>query len=504
MRTQPKSQAVVAAAPDATATLVRTIAAVLATATLLFLFRPTVVPAQDKTAPHTVSAGETLWLLAARFYGDGQKWTELAKLNGLGPGGEKQLVVGQLIKVPAGKPVVAAQAAVTPPPNTPRPALQRALQPSRNTVEAASPTGATGVLAQQTAGKTDAALKASAPGSPPVSARNVAAAATSGGTSTTAAATPVAKPPVAAPAQQPVIPASVAPVDLPVAPSAPLAEPIAVSTTRIWATELSLLRNARGSDPTTVFLGRSYDPAETDRAVKAATPVNRVLERAGEYTSAPYAVLAPTLTNAGTVGRRAGSAGGSFRDTERFVLVDEAEVTLPVGVKAVVGARLVSVELGSLLKSGALVLVPTGVLEVISAEAGRPVVARVVRQSGRIEEGQQLVPLEGSGIINGVSAKAIPRSSTAPETEVTWVEGALLPTLQSYVMLGSGEREGVKPGDEFALVTRQGLGVDAPELRVAVVRVIRVTLFGSTAIVVRQDAPTIAVGGAARLVARVP
>ncbi|MBC8089901.1 MAG: hypothetical protein H7Z40_21790, partial [Phycisphaerae bacterium] len=187
-----------------------------------------------------------------------------------------------------------------------------------------------------------------------------------------------------------------------------------------------------------------------------------------------------------------------------LVLMDEAEITLPTGVSASVGARFVSVDVGAILKSGAQVLLPTGVLEIVSADAGRPILARVIRQSGRIQEGQHVVALEGSGITNGVFAKATARSSTGPETEVTWIEGALLPTLQSYVMLGSGEHEGVKAGDEFALVTRQGLGADAPELRIALVRVIRVTPFGSTAIVVRQDSPTIAVGGAARLVARVP
>ncbi|MEO7359726.1 MAG: hypothetical protein ABI120_05315, partial [Gemmatimonadaceae bacterium] len=79
----------------------------------------------------------------------------------------------------------------------------------------------------------------------------------------------------------------------------------------------------------------------------------------------------------------------------------------------------------------------------------------------------------------------------------------LLPSLQSYLVLGAGEPQGVKIGDQFALVKRFGLGPDAVEQRVAVVRVVRVTAFGSSAIVVRQEQPGIGVGSAARLIGRV-
>lgn len=500
MQAQTKSQVVAAAAPDSTATLVRTIVALLATATLLFLFRPTVIPAQEKTASHTVVAGETLWLLATRYYGDGHKWPELAKLNGLGDASEKALAAGSVIKVPEQKSPDNRKASVPAVPAVQTTTSQPAPAPRPTT---AIVTGsAAGALAAQTVGKTDAAPKASAKSALSTSARNVAVA------SAGSAATPAVSPAPKSPAKASATAASSARVETPViepprAFSAPLAEPIAASASGIWSANVSEQRSARGDDQSTVFQSRIYDPVETDRAVRALLPVNKSRERAGEYSGAPYAVAATGLVGTGVVGRRAGSAGGSFRDVERLLLADEAEVTLPAGVNAVVGARFVSVQVGSLLKSGAQMVLPTGVLEVVKVEAGRSVVARVVRQSGMVAEGQHLVSLEGNGITNGASARAIPRAPTAPETEVTWVDTGLIPTLQSYVLLGSGEREGVKAGDEFALVTRQGLGPDAPELRVALVRVVRVTAFGSSAIVVRQDAPTIAVGGAARLVARV-
>lgn len=280
---------------------------------------------------------------------------------------------------------------------------------------------------------------------------------------------------------------------------------------KIWGSDASTLRGARDGEATTVFLGHAFDPVETEEAVLAVLPPKKLRPRSSEYASAPYTVSAANLLNAGTVGRRSGTAPGSFRGIERLMLLDEVEIKLPTNVPPVVGARLVSVdesplELGAKSNAKAAVKVasPTGVLEIVKVEPGRPVVARVVQQTGRVEEGQKLLALEGAPVGADVTVSPVARVSTvAPETQVTWVSGdALLPSVQSFIMLGAGEAEGVMAGDQFALVKRRGLGADAPEQRVALVRVVRVTAFGSTAIVIRQDQPGIAVGGAARLVGR--
>lgn len=276
-------------------------------------------------------------------------------------------------------------------------------------------------------------------------------------------------------------------------------------TNRIWGSDVATQRGARGDDVSTIFQGYTYDAAETEEAVLSVIASTKPRPRSSEYASAPFAVNSPNLLHAGAVGRRTGTAAGSFRGVERVLLVDEVQVTLPAGIEPVVGARFVSVDVGSLLKPSVNVVSPTGVLEVIKVEAGRPVVARVIQQAGRIEEGQKLLPLEGTASASYAAVTAVPRSSGAPETQVVWISGdALLPSVQSFLMLGAGEREGVKAGDQFALVKRRGLGADAAEQRVALVRVVRVTEFGSTAIVIRQDQAGIAVGGAARLVGRVP
>jgi len=277
------------------------------------------------------------------------------------------------------------------------------------------------------------------------------------------------------------------------------------TTTRVWAVDLATQRAARGTEATTVFQGRTYDPAAVEVAVKALLPTPHGRARAGEYASAPYAVATATLATAGTVGRHSGAANTTFQDIERFTIMDEVEVSLPDAMRGVApGTRFVSAEADTLLEPGVQVVIPTGLLEIVQADSGRPVIARVLYQSGRIQEGQRLLALEGQAATAGVLPVSVPRSASGPEAEVVWVEaGALLPSLQSFLMLDAGQPQGVKPGDEFALVKRMGLGADAQEQRVALVRVVRVTEFGSTAIVIHQDQARIAVGGPARLVARV-
>ena len=88
------------------------------------------------------------------------------------------------------------------------------------------------------------------------------------------------------------------------------------------------------------------------------------------------------------------------------------------------------------------------------------------------------------------------------ESTVSWLEdSALLPSLQSYLVLSAGEAQGVKVGDEFALVDKTAKG---PDERIAVARVVRTSSLGSSAIVIRQSRSEISVGSAARRIAKAP
>ena len=150
----------------------------------------------------------------------------------------------------------------------------------------------------------------------------------------------------------------------------------------------------------------------------------------------------------------------------------------------------------------ALIAIPAGVVEVVRAEAGKPVLAVLMRQSGRVEQGQRLLPTAG------MSAPWLtPQKLAAPDvnTSVRWIDPhELQPTLQSFVMLSAGSAHGVKAGDEFGLYRSGTKELPASESLVATVRVVRSEAGGSSAVIMRQYQADIVVGLSARRVAKVP
>ena len=181
-------------------------------------------------------------------------------------------------------------------------------------------------------------------------------------------------------------------------------------------------------------------------------------------------------------------------------LADEVEIAPPIGVTLSVGDRLVAVRRGGVLSSGVTVGIPTGILQVTRAERGKPLHAIVRSVSGVVEQDEALFPVEGAAAPAGHAAENATTGDV--ETRVMWIDAAeLLPTLQSYVLLAAGQAHGVKAGEQFALVRRSATG---GEDRIAVVRVVRVGMTGSSAIVISQSLPEIASGVLARRIARLP
>ena len=452
MQAPSNSRASAVAISDSRPTLVRMLIALLATVTLLLIFRPSVVRAQDPVKP-----------------------------------------------VPAAKPVPSKPEAVTHPAPVAHTPPAAAVHPP--VITGSAP----GALAEQTVGKSDA---------PPKEPLRAAPHAVRPAVKTTVSSSPA--PVGVKPAARIEATPAVADDDAGLAAftSANL-DPVMMELPRMWGPDASAMRRARRGEDVTVFISHALDAHQADVEVDALLPVKVPRPRSAEYASAPFAVSAETFTSAGVVGHQAAPVHGivarmtaAATKTEptprRFQLLDETEVTLPLGAVAEVGRRFVTVDGDRLLRSTTLIAIPTGVLEIVKINDAGVVFARVVQLAGAVQEGQRLVALEGTAMVNGLEVTAVSRASTAPETEVVWVGGdGLLPSLQSYLVLGAGELQGVKVGDQFALVKRFGLGPDAVEQRVAVVRVVRVTAFGSSAIVVRQDQPGIGVGSAARLIGRV-
>lgn len=408
---------------------------------------------------HTVRAGETLWSLAARYYGNGQQWHALATLNGISESGTVIISVGQVLRVPTEAPPLAqarAAMAEAPPLETPNVALEPALEPERAVVAP--------VATPQSVEPEPAAM-------------------------------------AAAPAQVEAPPA--------VAAYEPLAEPQRGtlmggdpeerrSGTRVGLVRPADLAAARGGESTTIFLGPAPFDADTMAGTVYLTGTESFVEPAGrrmhDFETAPFLLSLDEWKAAGhVVGRAQGGSAVKSKVPERMQQRDLVQLALPEGFDATPGTYFVAVSHGAEVGSGTSLAIPTGLLVVEASPHDLPV-ARVMRLFGVVEQGQALLPFD--------DAPATPIvADVAPlETTVRWItEQPLLPTLQSYLILAPVEGAEMQPGDRFELVT----GEDSKS-RVAMVRVVRVGAEGATAIVMQQGQPTLRRGMTARRIGRAP
>jgi LysM repeat protein len=482
----------------------RMVVALLSTLALLLVWRPAVVHGQEAdgrigsvsdtpvdqvkdtaTTTHMVRAGETLWGIAARYYGDGHQWPTLARRNRLAITGPVPLQVGMKLTVPT-SPVArgaqtAAMAAAPADSAVPSVALVKA---GEGTLPS-SPARPAGSLAAQTIGKSNAATAASTGKSrSPATAAGAAAVA-----KLATVATPSPETDTTRVNFQP-----------------PLSSELMTARrgTRIGLVDVEAQEASRKtSEVETVFHRDLPDAAEADRRTRAVLRPNVPAPRQAEFDAAPFWVSPSDLAKAGAIMRRVGSREATERGyPQRAIVTDQIEVRPPPGATYIVGQRLVVVTTPVAVDKHALIAIPAGVVEVVRAEAGKPVLAVLMRQSGRVEQGQRLLPTAGMSA-PWLTAQKL----AAPDvnTSVRWIDPhELQPTLQSFVMLSAGSAHGVKAGDEFGLYRSGTKELPASESLVATVRVVRSEAGGSSAVIMRQYQADIAVGLSARRVAKVP
>ncbi len=240
-----------------------------------------------------------------------------------------------------------------------------------------------------------------------------------------------------------------------------------------------------------------------DERLAAATAIPPALTvRPGEYEAAPYVVAEKGSLEAGRVIGPVDRPALGLSSDAGYRLFDRIYITIPSGVN--VGDMVVVAKTDETIADVGRVIEPTAIMRIDSLGAKSQAIGTIVKQFGTVVPGQGVV----------LPGRSFERTSTRPvagsyplTAKLVWVQGApRLPSIQTYVILAAGEAKGVRPGDQFTVLSdgRFSDGTRAPLSATARVTVVRVTPFGASAIVVHQDQPEIQTGMATRLTAKMP
>src|ERR1700737_307981 len=220
------------------------------------------------------------------------------------------------------------------------------------------------------------------------------------------------------------------------------------------------------------------------------------LVRPGEVQAAPYADRDGGPRGAGRLVASVDRPGIKTSLVQlRYQLNDDLFVDLPKGSIARVGDNYMSYVLGLDLGDLGQVVIPTGILRVVTLTPGQRPLLRIVRQLGEIVLEQRLTTAPDLTV---PASRALTPVVGGPRGTVVYVhEDPVLPSIGHYVVISPNAKSGIKLGDEVTFVdssTGINSSTEAPPVVAGIGQVVRVTPYATTVIIVRQVQPTIREG----------
>ena len=233
---------------------------------------------------------------------------------------------------------------------------------------------------------------------------------------------------------------------------------------------------------------------------------SRFAVRQGEYLASPFVWTVGGPVGAGRVlGTAASQIVVPTIEQRVYQSQEPIYIRVPSGASRANGERFMTYELGPILEGQGQVVIPTGIIEMQADPAagdGRAVINQRFRQ---VLEGQGVIPIDS----------LMPRLDQHPSavefgapTKLTWVvDTPVLLQLGQYVILTATSRDGIVPGDQVTLMAAMGTGEQGerhtPE-DAGVLQVLRVTPYGSSAILLNRSQAAITIGMDGRVSAKMP
>lgn len=242
-------------------------------------------------------------------------------------------------------------------------------------------------------------------------------------------------------------------------------------------------------------------PSEPQR--RAASSV-----RVGEYAASPWVDQEGGPRGYGRIMESGDIPGIASADRSRISLHEKLFFAPPAGAEAANNSLLLSYRLGPFIEGFGQIVIPTGIIEVTrSARNGEAGTGRVVTMFDEVLQGNRLIPYDSTAALVAGGPTRI-EDGARPTGKVRWIlTEPVLPSLQSYVVVDLSRRQGLATGDEIELYMprtgpRENETLMIPEISIAHGQVLRVTPYGATAIITRQEQPRIQPGTAARVSAK--
>ena len=225
--------------------------------------------------------------------------------------------------------------------------------------------------------------------------------------------------------------------------------------------------------------------------------------RRGELEAAPYADRDGGPRGAGRLVASVDRPGIKTSIVQsRYQLNDDLYLDLPRGQVARLGDTYMAYVLGPDLGDNGQVVIPTGILRIETITPGQRAVARIIRQFAEIKLDQR---------VTGAPDLSLPAGTLSPVAggtrgKVVYVhDEPVLPSIGHYVVISPNAKTGIQVGDQVTFIDNSTGRADenpAPPVIAGTAQVVRVTPYGSTAIIVGQIQPTIRDGMPVRLTAR--
>ena len=256
----------------------------------------------------------------------------------------------------------------------------------------------------------------------------------------------------------------------------------------------------------TIFTEPPREPRAAAGSREPLAQPPRAEVRRGEYLAAPWVERNGGPRGAGRILASADIPGiAQASDRRRFQFNDRIYIIPPRESVVARGTRYLAFALGPKLPGLGQVVIPTGVVEVVEAHNGEASVALLVEQYDEVALEQGLIPLADLRMTPGVRPASLQLGLT---TRIVWIRNQpVLPGLQTYVVVDATLNDGLNPGDQLTLFRprrRTERGVTLPEQPIAVAQVVRVTPYGTTAMIIDLQQPAVKEGTHVRVTARMP